>query len=150
MYSCPEILSYLKGARLWSRSKTVSGESILSKQEAKKGLGKAFPLNAKKNRSLYLGADELIHADAVRVQTTDLSRESVGRRVFTRNCAALPEVSFSPSCWTGCILLCFTITFWLGPIACCAALLHKLKLDCRLYYRNLLSPVFAQSKGKCM
>jgi len=98
MYSCPEILSYLKGARLWSRSKIVSGESVLSKQEAKKRLGKEFPLNTNQNHSLYLGADLLIHADAVRVQRTVLPREGVGRRVFTSNCAALPDVSFSPSC----------------------------------------------------
>lgn len=147
MYSCPEILSYLKGARLWSRSKSVSGESILSKQEAKKRLGKAFPLNMQQNGSLYLGADELIHADAVRVQMTDLSRESVGRRVFTRNCAALPQVSFSPSYWTGYILLCFTIRFWLGPIVYCAALLHNLKLDCRLCYCNLLSQCLHRVRG---
>ena len=149
MYSCPEILSYLKGARLWSRSKIVivSGESILSKQETKKRLGKEFPLNTKQNRSLYLGADRLIHADAVRVQRTNLSRESVGRRVFTSNYAASPDISFSPSYQTGCILLCSAIRFWLGPIVFCAALLHDLKLDCRLRYRNLLSPMFAQPIG---
>lgn len=71
MYSCPEILSYLKGARLWSRSKIVSGESILSKQETKKRLGKEFPLNTKQNLSLYLEMDRLIHADTVRVQRTN-------------------------------------------------------------------------------
>lgn len=71
MYSCPEILSYLKGARLWSRSKIVSGESILSKQETKKRLGKEFPLNTKQNFSLYLEMDRLIRADTVRVQRTN-------------------------------------------------------------------------------
>lgn len=122
MYSCPEILSYLKGARLWSRSKSVSGESILSKQEAKKRLGKAFPLNMQQNGSLYLGADELIHADAVRVQMTDLSRESVGRRVFTRNCAAflfsfiLNRIYFivlhnKILTWSHCVLCCFVTQF---------------------------------------
>jgi len=40
MYSCPLIFSYLKGARLWSKSKIISGEPILSKQEAKKKAGK--------------------------------------------------------------------------------------------------------------
>lgn len=52
-------------------------------RKPRKGGGKEFPLNRRQNCSFYLGADRLIHGDAVRVHRTNLSREGAGRRVFT-------------------------------------------------------------------
>lgn len=111
-FKCTPAQRYLVICRDCGPDPKLSLESLFFlSRKPRKGGGKEFPLNTKQNRSLYLGADRLIHADAVRVHRTNLSRESVGRRVFTSNSAALPGISFSLSSQTGYILLYSAIRF---------------------------------------